>query len=79
MDRMPIYEYRCPKCGASEDRVVQLRERADADLPVCTACSEPMLRVPSLPAQAGEPVSDVDGTVAKRNGSYNYLGQRERG
>jgi len=70
---MPLYEYRCAVCGATETRVVQVRARRDEDLPRCPQ-HDLMARVPSAPAKPGEPIEAPDGTVRKREHTgYNYL------
>jgi putative FmdB family regulatory protein len=54
---MPLYVYRCPKCGreAEEQRSIEERDVG----PKCPTCRHRMPRVPSVPtAPTGFPGSD---------------------
>ena len=43
---MPLYEYRCPKCGTFE----QMRKFSDPLLTACPTCESPVEKLPSAPA-----------------------------
>jgi len=42
---MPIYEFRCTRCGLLQEFLVLLRE----EMPFCKACNGPLTRLPSAP------------------------------
>lgn len=39
---MPIYEYKCPKCGAEQERLVRSTEAPPPDCPDCSTPEEPV-------------------------------------
>lgn len=67
---MPLYEYRCRRCGA---RVEALQKVADPPLVTCSACGGPLERLVSAPALqfkgAGWYVTDYARKGAKDTGS----------
>jgi putative FmdB family regulatory protein len=44
---VPIYEYRCPACGA----VVEILQRMDAPAPLCVECSQDAPQAPAMVKQ----------------------------
>ena len=44
---MPIYEYRCPACGA----VVEILQRMNAPAPICVECSQDAAQAPAMVKQ----------------------------
>ena len=45
---MPLYEYRCEKCRATDQGMRKIEERYEA--PECFRCKQPMLLIVSAPA-----------------------------
>ncbi len=51
---MPVYEYRCPDCVASYEKLVRLSEPSDeADCPRCAGRGRKLLSVIASPGRAG--------------------------
>ena len=49
---MPVYEYRCPECGATYEKLVRLSEPSDeATCPRCGARGKKLLSVFASPSR----------------------------
>lgn len=75
---MPLYEYRCQKCGAEQEILF----RSESDL-VCEACGarklEKMLSVPAAPSMGGSKQLPVCGPVSPKSGGGCGLPQCGQG
>lgn len=50
---MPLYSYKCPKCGIVEDRMFKINERPDniqSNCCLCGAKQVKFVRVPTAPS-----------------------------
>ncbi len=53
---MPLYVYRCGKCGACTDVFVLSITNENKNPTMCLPCWLPMKRIPTIPAIRGETV-----------------------
>lgn len=47
---MPIYEFKCPRCGVTAERQKKIADM-DKDPPTCVECNQTMQRVVALVAR----------------------------
>ncbi|MEA3346130.1 MAG: zinc ribbon domain-containing protein [Chloroflexota bacterium] len=75
---MPIYEFRCPRCGKKMERLfLSPRKYEEKEAPNCPICGTKMNKIPSLVAKAiNAPTDAGDEENWKRVHSYELEAKR---
>lgn len=76
---MPIYEYRCGKCGNEFDRIFSNHQKMTESKVICPNCaSKRVKRLVSAPrVKAGDGVSDFEMDTSSEPGANGLLGRKE--
>lgn len=68
---MPIYEYKCDKCGAQSDHFMSFQRSQEVDV-VCVACDLPKRKMISLTAKTATLWNSGWNSGLSNNGFYSY-------